>query len=406
MNNETFETRLIREHTPEPLEGHTVVVFERVGAAGERFHTVLPPGTPMARGGLLQQVFGRRVDYFAYAVNAAPELHLDFSEHVVTADHAHDMDLLFGLYYCVDDPRLVAGTRNADPLGTVRKKVGAVIAAEIAELPWNAVWHSFRASADTVVHDNLRLLRSFAAQYGIGIRSVELGLQLPEEETSTVRKVHRGIADVRMETELKRAQMEEQETIDIEKADSARRVRLHGMTHDLHNAALEDQALALQHRRRLLNDMSGAGSEALRNIGKNITSATELREAIRAGRGALQEMAGGADAQVLLGAGETGAGLSLPASPQGRLAGLVQELVAATRDVNPGAVRNALRAAVLHLVAEVLADGAGDSTRRDEYAQRAHSLVSGLDPFPGDEAMEVLRRLSDPALLRRALHDL
>jgi hypothetical protein len=411
MNNETFDTRLIREHTPEPLEGHSVVVFQRVGSAGERFHSVLPPGTPMDRGGLLKQMFGRRADYFAYAVKAAPELHVDFSEHVVTADHAHEFDLLVDLYYCVEDPRLVATERNHDPLGSVRARVGSVLATEIAELPWNTLWHAFRAAADGVVHDNLRMLRSFAAQYGIGIRAVELAMQLPESETSTVRRVHRGIADVRMETELTRAQMEEREAIELEQAESARRLRLHGIAHTLNDSQAEDHALLLQHRRRLLENISSANSQALENIGNSIESAADWRDAIRAGKGALQEMIGHTGAQGLLANGGP-AQLSLPGQPQqtpqqqGRLVTLVGEISAATQDVVPTATRNALCAALLHLTAEVLADGAGEPARRDEYARGARSLVASLSPAPDEDALEALRRLTDPALLRRALSTL
>jgi hypothetical protein len=411
MNNETLDTRLIREHTPEPLEGHSVVVFQRVGTAGERFHTVLPPGTSMDRGGLLKQMFSRRVDYFAYAVKAAPELRLDFSEHVVTADHAHEFDLLVDLYYCVEDPRLVATERNNDPLGSVRARVGAVLAAEIAQLPWNTLWHAFRAAADGVVHDNLRMLRSFAARYGIGIRAVELAMQLPEVETSTVRRVHRGISDVRMETELTRAQIEERETIEMEQADSARRLRLHGIAHSLNDAQAEDHALLLQHRRRLLENISSANSQALENIGNSIESGADWRDAIRAGKGALREMMAETGAQGLLANGGT-AQLSLPGQSQqppqqqGRLAALVGEISAATQDVIPTATRNSLCATLLHLTAEVLADGAGDPARRDEYARSARSAISSLSPAPDEDTLEALRRLTDPVHLRRALSTL
>ena len=34
MSNLTFDHGLLKEHTPEPLEGHAVAVFQRVGEAG------------------------------------------------------------------------------------------------------------------------------------------------------------------------------------------------------------------------------------------------------------------------------------------------------------------------------------------------------------------------------------
>src|SRR5215216_3063593 len=100
MSNQTFEERLVRDHPAEPLEGHNVVVFERVGESGEKYRTILPPGTPLKRG-LLERLWpqGR---FFAIAVDASPDLHLDVNQHVVLEDEeAHRFDLLLDLYYSV-----------------------------------------------------------------------------------------------------------------------------------------------------------------------------------------------------------------------------------------------------------------------------------------------------------------
>jgi hypothetical protein len=398
--NETFEEKLLKEHRPEPLEGHTVVVFERVGEAGEKFHGLLPPGAPMPKEGFLRTMLGPKKQYFAYAVTAAPERHMDFSRHVVSADHAHEFDLLFDLCYYVDDPRLLASTRADDPLGTVRRKVGDVIAAQVAELPWTSVWHTFRASADTVVHDNLHLLRTDAARCGIGIRSIGLGLQLPETETETIRTVERGIADLQLRRELTRAELEDEEIVAVRRKEKDARIRVHALSTDLQTADLEEQALEALHRRGRQTSLYGAERDALGTIGKNVTNLAEFRNAFRSPRGLIGD-AGAGHAPALISPG--GAGTPARLAPGGSLAGVVNDLVAATREVHPPTQRNALRSALLHLVAEVLADGAGDEGRRDQYAQRAHALADRLHPRPGEDELKLLMDLMDPACLRRAL---
>jgi hypothetical protein len=362
----------------------------------------------MTKRGLLSNMFGPRPNYFAFAVRAAPELQADFSEHVVTADHAHEFDLLFTLCYFVEDPQLVATTRNADPLGTVRRKVGAVIAGEIGSLPWRRLWDSFRSSADAVVQDNLRPLRAFAATYGLGIRSISLGLQLPEAETSTLREVERDITDTRLRTGLELVKQDEEEVIELHRIESETRRRVHAVRHAQQTDEMETLALMSEQRRQLLRDLGEANSTALKNIGRNINSAVEWRDALRAGKAALSEMMGDTGGRALPpgNGGDPVRALPTPTgqAPEGRLLSLVAEIVAATGEVTPTVTRARLCGAMLHLVAQVLA---GDTTaRRDEYAQAARAAITRLDPPPAEEELERLRRLADPDHLERALRGL
>src|SRR5215212_5838964 len=165
MSNLTFEERL--------LEGHAVVVFERVGEAGERFHSILPPGTPLAKARGLLAVFQAQVSYFAVAVNAAPELHLNFRERVVLDDEAgHGFDLLFDLSYAAGDPRALAGHRNHDPLQQVRERTGQLLARDVSQLDWAEVLYGFAARAQTLADQRFPELRAFAAGYGIALHGV------------------------------------------------------------------------------------------------------------------------------------------------------------------------------------------------------------------------------------------
>src|SRR5688500_2496683 len=102
MSNLTFEHRLLKEHPPEPLEGHAVVVFRRVGKTGEEFHSILLPGVAPVKQRLRRAV-GESAGYFAYAVDTAPERHLEFSERMRLGDDAREFDVDFELAYAVSD---------------------------------------------------------------------------------------------------------------------------------------------------------------------------------------------------------------------------------------------------------------------------------------------------------------
>lgn len=189
MSNLTFDERLICEHTPEPLGGHTVVVLERVGEAGEKFHSLLEPGAQAVRPGFISVLRGKPSPYIAFAVDTSRDRSLSFSEHVVMEDHLHEFDLHFSLWYHAVDPQLLVATRENDPLQRVRRRVAEVVTRELAELPRAEVWHSFRSTSESVVSSTIAGMNDFARAYGISITSLRLSLPFPEDATEKFRRV-------------------------------------------------------------------------------------------------------------------------------------------------------------------------------------------------------------------------
>src|SRR4051812_38330478 len=182
MSTHPYEERLVKAPPAEPLEGHNVVVFERVGTAGEKFLTILPPGTPLKRG-LLDLV--RQPRYFAVAVDASADLHLGVRAQVVLEDdEAHSFELLLDLYYAVSDPRLLAGYRSGDPLGRLGQRARQAMGRDLAQLQWTEIVYGFGVSAQEVLRNRLPELKAFAAGYGIALRTVEVGRLLPEAYTA------------------------------------------------------------------------------------------------------------------------------------------------------------------------------------------------------------------------------
>lgn len=369
MSNLTFDHRLLKEHTPEPLEGHAVVVFERVGDAGDALHSVLLPGAAPVRPGIALP-FRKRTEYFAYAVDTAPERHLDFTESMRLADHVSEFRVVFHLAYAVSDPRALARARNADPLRRVRDQVRVVVKREVEQLPWQAVWEAFPHHGREVVDDCMEELSEFAARYGLAIRALRLTVRLPEG----------------MEADLS----------------------------TIHMAPLKQRRRHVEGGAEIEGALFGSAVEAVKN-GDLVGARDVIAQipgfaygtggpAAAGGAGAWAGPAGGAGLQGGMLAPGTGA-RALPAGTPGGggLGNVLADVVAATDAVRASGQKRTLRAALLHLVAEMLVDDLGDGVAATRGAERARSAVQALDPAPPATELEVLKALSDPEVLRRRL---
>jgi hypothetical protein len=387
MSNQTFEERLARDYPAEPLEGHNVVVFERVGESGEKFRTILPPGTPLKRG--LRDRLWPQGRFFAVAVDASPDLHLDVSEHVVLEDEeGHRFDLLLDLYYSVGDPRLLASLRNRDPLGLVAGRARQVLGRDVKQLQWTEIVFGFAVTAQEVVRHRLPELKTFAAGYGLALRTVEMGRLLPEEATRPAAEEERELDKIRRG-----------ERVTIAGMDSARRI---GDTENLHTLGAADMDAAAQDVRDAARFRAAAVSariEAMGLVAGHVSTPDEFRALFQGGihPGA----APGAAPGMLPGSGASPAG-ALTAGAGG-LSALLQQVVSATQNVGGSGRRLELRSALLHLVAEVLLEDLGEPAIRARYAERARQLFASLERSLAPHELDALRALSDPVELEQSL---
>jgi hypothetical protein len=390
MSNLTFDHRLLKEHTPEPLEGHAVVVFERVGEAGDEFHSVLHPGSAPVRPGL-PLPFRKRPEYFAYAVDTSPERHLDFNESMRLADHVSEFRVVFNLAYAVSDVRALARGRNGDPLRKVRDQVRVVIRREVEQLPWQAVWEAFPQHAHAIVDECLEELRDFAGAYGIAIRSLRLTVRLPE----AIEDIHQG------------------ERLTVVKRESEQRVSNHGRMLDLQNAELAQTARLVEGNGRLEaalmeTTIRAAEQGDLGTMDDMIRRVRTLQPGGGVGPsgGTARWRSGDGTAAEALPPGAFNPGRTLPASTGpagGGLGGVLCAVVAATDPVRVRAQKQALRSALLHLVAEMLVDDVGDGPAAAGHADRARKAIHRLDPAPAGADLDALNELADPERLRSRL---
>lgn len=365
MSNLTFDHRLLKEHTPEPLEGHAVVVFERVGEAGDEFHSVLLPGAAPVKPGLALPFF-KRAEYFAYAADTSPERHLDFNESMRLADHVSEFRVVFNLAYAVADARALARARTADPLRKVRDQVRVVVKREVEQLPWQAVWEAFPQHARMVVDGCMEELREFARTYGITLRSLRLSVRLPERMEADLTTVN--------SAPLKRAVRQVEGVAEIEKA--------------MYGSAVESvQKGDLNSAREMIGHIPGFHPGAITAAG-----------GWNGGPGALGVQ------HPALAPGAFNPDRALPAATgAGGLAAVLGDVVAATDGVRGRGQLRGLRSALLHLVAEMLVDDLGDGSGTTGAARRARDAVERLDPSPGAAEIEALLELADADRLRRRL---
>jgi len=252
MENLTLAQKIIRTHTIDPLEGHTVVVFESVGASGEEFRFEIEAGqrAPRTRLDLWGWLRGRRSDdkYFAYAVTGAPQLHETFSTHVTMDVQAYKFDLVVDLAYRVETPRLVATWRNEDPVKKVREEVARCMAREFAQQNWMRVCDHFREVEGDIVDATLGPLRDFASRYGLRIDAIALSHSLPPEYFDEIRKVEeiqRAKAEAARQEELKRAQNEAA----AQTAEQQEQLKRRKLEEEAQTRAIADRA---DHQRRML----------------------------------------------------------------------------------------------------------------------------------------------------------
>lgn len=384
MSNLTFDHRLLKEHTPEPLEGHSVVVFERVGDRGDEFHSILLPGAAPVKPGLALP-FRKRTEYFAYAVDTSPDRQLDFSESMRLADQMFEFRVVFNLSFGVSDVRALARARNLDPLKRVREQVRGVVKREVEMLPRHAMGEAFPRHARMIVDDCMGELREGAASYGIELRSLRLALRLPEAIEGVLQGEH----------------------LDIARQSSVQRVTNHGRTLELQNEDLAQAARLVDGNARL--EMALIESTIAAADRADLSAMNELIKGTRtlhAGGGAAPGGAPRADGgdgtrpqpdALRSGAfnGERGL-LSASTSGGNGLGGVLAHVMAATDSVRVRVQKQALRAALLHLVAEVLVDETGDGPATAGHAERARKAIERLSPSPVGAELDVLKALADP----------
>jgi hypothetical protein len=391
MSNLTFDHRLLKEHTPDPLEGHAVVVFERVGTAGDGFHSVLMPGAAPVKPPLVTLPFRKRPEYFAYAVDVSPQRHLDFNESMRLPGRMVEFRVVISLGYAVSDPRALATARDLDPLRRVRDQVRVVVRREMELLPREALSERFPEHARMVVDGCMDEVCDHARSYGLAIRSLRLEHRLPPEIEDIYHAEQRVLAE----------RESEQQRINHDRILSMR------------NNALADEAMLVEGSHRLkATVVETTIAAAARGETATMHDGIKQINLLHTGGG---PAAGWSTAGAWSPGGAAGPQAIAPAVPDGvralgagtaagggAVGALLGDVLSATSVVQ-GPQRKKVRAALLHLAAEMLMDGLGDDASIERYARSARDAIDGLSPSPGGVELDALKALANPDRLRDRL---
>lgn len=113
---------------PAGIEGHKVLVLEKVGDQGSRYYCTLEPGQTLRLG---ERLFSK---YEALAVDMRYGLSFQVSGQFATRDRGHKVTVNAKVRFHVTDAGILA-MKAVDPLGELRDKVVAALNRDLAQYP-------------------------------------------------------------------------------------------------------------------------------------------------------------------------------------------------------------------------------------------------------------------------------
>lgn len=421
MGNLTYEERLVVGHEGlDSLPGYTVVVFEKLDKGAAAFSRLINPGEKFPKQGF--RLWGKANEYFSVAVNKSI-LNYSFGEAVTLDDEIHTFTLKFHLKYRAANPQLVAELRDQDPLRKLREEVALVVGRSCAQRKWEMVTNRFRELEVVVMNSERAKLRQYAATLGLEIFSIELDKRLPSEAVEVEKKIEDAEAKKRIfqidqelestKQEITRTREHLRRLEDIERQyaerdrELAEQYKLKDREDAIHRADQQreleavdhqyvkrgaelDRRLELQDRedavhraeqvRRLREDQTEAIGTALKNVGGGISTPSELLEGAQVAHqisGGMQSN-GGPSALTTALPGVATSGHALTSGEKG-LSVLVNQIIAESERLNcTYAQKQAVRSAVLHLVAEAMLDDQADKEALKQYAEKVSEIGSSI----------------------------
>jgi len=423
IENLTLAQKVIKAHTIDPLEKHTVVVLERIGDAGEEFRFAIEPGQRVPKkwlGIILDLMRGRTLQdkYFAFAVTGDPDLRLHVPAPVNMDDHVHSAQLNIDIGYSVTDPRMVVTSRRHDPVRKLREEAARLMQRDVAWRSWNSVRENSHEIAGEIVAANRDPLNRFASQYGFRVHDLAMVIRIDdsfivykktEAAVTLQEEVHR------VTSEFERAKMsEEARTSELRDQQlQMTNVRQQTYKHQL-TALAEVQQLEREHvhsavrGHKRLEDIydaaTNAAKQALETIGGSIKSPEQLTETLQSFYTAVGQT------RALVEGETVSPEVSVEGQPpvrritagQSGACAVITDMLSHTERMSMDvATKHQLQSAILHLIAELMLNGTADAATVTLYGERVGDLRAEAS-LPVDQ-FDYLKRFADVDRLRAAL---
>ena len=385
--NLTHEQNVVKSHEGlDSLPGYVLVIFERSAKAGAIFSRLILSGERFPPGFRIP-FFDWAQKYFSVAVNDTV-LSYTFDHTVTLDDGTEEFVLSFHLKYRVADARRVAEIWALDPLRQLRDEAARAIVRYCAMKKAEMFTKRFRELEKLAIEATGPHLYTHATTLGLKIISINLDAPLPDYRRQVIDRRKRAEADKArfvIDQDVAGFKRTASRTVaqelnidnvhhkyDVQKVELRRQLDLNNELDEVHRA---------QQGRRLREFQTEAIAQALTNVGANINTPDDLLQGFEAARQISQGMVTDTTGSASSGTLPPGPELRSIGSGEDRLSSLLARgLKEVDRWKYTFAQQQALRSALLHIVAEALLDDRADEKVLKQYTDQLRELGKSFQP--------------------------
>jgi hypothetical protein len=396
MPNLTQTEKVAREVPLDPIPGHSLVIYQRLGE-GKVYFTELSPEQQFKEEKTTwwKRFTSNPPSYIAYAVNLNKHLAWKFTRRVqLLQNQTKSFDLIVTFEYHVSLPRRVAERYEDDPLGLLENEIFRLVNEVIATKDWDAIRNRFAVAARETIDCTKDAIDERAENLGFQVERLILENQLLEKDVhiEILREeawVQQEANKIQHQSKEHEAQLEHNRKIEAQKRQNTERTQELDLTinrSDRENWVRDDERM-----NKLKDGGVEAGIKAMYGVGDEIKTPRQFKEVIDMVQGVSarrrEQTPGGFADRALGGAAQQG---YLP-ERTGENSGLpkVIDLLYRTHCVVealdcPASEKNRLLSALFHLTAEALMGDEADEAKIKDYNERIKDAFVGLSHSPQD----------------------
>lgn len=183
MTNLTFERVVKLAPDLNPVVGHDLVIFEKIGA-GKKPPFIVRADEQYQEPKGLKAWLSKQPDFVAYAVNMDESLALDFTRRIQPDGNseARPFDLEFKLRYRVTSSETVVrrllATTDRDPLARLQDGICEAVSDLLANTRWDMIFQRFDEVRREVAPEALRIIEGLSTHLGLSVTRLNLSRRL------------------------------------------------------------------------------------------------------------------------------------------------------------------------------------------------------------------------------------
>lgn len=395
MPNLTQTEKVAREVSLDPIPGHALVIYQRLGE-GKVYFTELSPEQQFKEEKTTwwKRFTSNPPSYIAYAVNLNKHLAWKFTRRVQLQNQINAFDLSVTFEYHVSLPRRVAERYEDDPLGLLENEIFRLVNEVVATKEWGAIRNRFAVAARETIDCTKEAIDERAENLGFRVERLLLESQLLEKDVHI--EILREEAWAQQEAEKiqhqskeHQAQLEHKRKIEDQRRQDAERtqeVDLAINRSDKENWLRDDERM-----NKLKDGGVEAGIKAMYGVGDEIKTPRQFKEVIDMVQGVSarrREPSPGGFADRALGGAAARGYLPERTGENGGLPKVVDLLYRTHCVIEaldcPASEKNRLLSALFHLAAEAMMGDEADEAKIKDYNERVKDAVVGLSHCPQD----------------------